>query len=215
MSERSLTVPGPGRADLAAFLTRLLRTDESAVLRVRRRSPGEGGPERIEAWGATGFGVLATRVLPGTVAPDSLVCSAIAALNSLQSDHYGPDVDAGYSMDSAWRGALPPAAGFVHLDDVPAAELVGLAERGLETGRTEGGPLGIPPSLLDGIVVTVDGPDGDRAELPLRLAFALSAMGFAADADPVRVRVSATWIRLDARYGSLYYRRERGPKLLL
>jgi hypothetical protein len=214
VTERSLTVPGRARNDLAAFITHLVRTDESAVLRVRRRSVVDDGAGEIEVWGATGFGVLAMRVLPGAVTPDSLVCSAGLALDSLRADRFGPDVDAGYSMDSAWRGALPPVDGYRHLEDVPAVELIGLAERGVAVGRSEAGPLGLPPSLLDSAVVTVSGV-GEQVVLPLRLAFALSAMGFTADGDPVRVRASATWIRVDARYGSLYQRREAGPRLLV
>lgn len=218
MSDRRLTVAGAGpRANLAAFVTRLLRTDDSAVIRVRCRDD-----ERVEVWGRTGFGVLAVRVLTGSVAPESLVCSAATVLDSLREDpagerqHAGGYVDVGFALDSAWRGALPPATGFAHVDDVPAQALRTVAARGVEVGRESGGPAGPPASLLDSEVVAVS---ADRVTVPilLRTAFALEAMGFAADGadEPVRVSASATWVRVDARFGSLYQRRESGPGLLV
>ncbi|NMD55580.1 MULTISPECIES: hypothetical protein [Tsukamurella] len=214
MSDRRLTVAGAGpRANLAAFVTRLLRTDDSAVIRVRRR-----GEEHLEVWGRTGFGVLAVRVLSGAVAPESLVCSAATVLDSLRlapSDE-GGYVDVGFALDSAWRGALPPVTGFAHLDDVPAQALRAVAARGVEVGREAGGPAGPPPSLLDSEVVSVRS-GGTTVPISLRTAFALEAMGFAADGadEPVRVSASATWVRVDARFGSLYQRREAGPGLLV
>ncbi|MDF0529665.1 hypothetical protein P0W64_04080 [Tsukamurella sp. 8F] len=218
MSERFLRVPDAARADLVAFVSRLLRTDESAVLRVRRRdpvaTPESPGQPVIEVWGATGFGILAVRVIPGAVSPDSMVASAALVRDSLQSGDV--DVDTGYSMDSAWRGALPPPDGFDLLDSVPAKVLHELAEHGAEVGRETGGPAGPPPSLLDSHVLEVEGA-GRTVGIALRTTFALRAMGFAGDGpdEPVRVRASATWVRLDARYGSLYQRAEAGPRLLV
>ncbi|KXP00542.1 hypothetical protein [Tsukamurella pseudospumae] len=218
MSDRRLTVPGARpRANLAAFVTRLLRTDDSAVVRVRRRDD-----DHVEVWGRTGFGVLVVRVLTGTVAPESLVCSATTVLDSLREDpagdrqHAGGYVDVGFALDSAWRGALPPATGFVTVDEVPARALRDVAARGVEVGREAGGPAGPPASLLDSEVVSVSSGE-TTVPIALRTAFALEAMGFAADGadEPVRVSASATWVRVDARYGSLYQRRESGPGLLV
>lgn len=214
MSDRRLTAAGAGpRSNLAAFVTRLLRTDDSAVIRVRRRDE-----EHVEVWGRTGFGVLAVRVLTGAVVPESLVCSAATVLDSLRlapSDE-GGYVDTGFALDSAWRGALPPATGFAHVDDVPAQALRAVAARGVEVGRESGGPAGPPASLLDSEVVGVSS-GGTTVPISLRTAFALEAMGFAADGpdEPVRVSASTTWVRVDARFGSLYQRREAGPGLLV
>ncbi len=221
MSERHLRIPPAARSDLSAFLGRLLRTDESAVVRVRRR-----GTDAVEVWAATGFGVLAVRVLPGAVAPDSLVASApvLAAslragdgLTSRRSARPDDELDTGYAMDSAWRGALPPSSGFVSIDSVPSSVLRDLAERGAAIGRETGGPAGPPPSLLDSHVLRVDDGHGIGVDVALRTTFALQAMGFAGDGpdEPVRVRATATWVRLDARYGSLYQRAVAGPKLFV
>ncbi|MFC7756324.1 hypothetical protein [Tsukamurella soli] len=120
-------------------------------------------------------------------------------------------------MDSAWRGALPPADGFLLVDTVPAAVLRGIAERGAEMGREVSGPAGPPPSLLASHVLHVDDGAGLSVDIELRTAFALEAMGFAGDGadEPVRVRATATWLRLDARFGSLYQRAVTGPRLLV
>ena len=65
-----------------------------------------------------------------------------------------------------------------------------------------------------------------RAAITMRSLFALTGMGFIRDrdgravtetspvddidaAEPVRIRLSAAWIRIDARYGSVYQRRHR------
>lgn len=214
MSDRRLTVAGAGpRANLAAFVTRLLRTDDSAVIRVRRRDD-----EHVEVWGRTGFEILAVRVLIGSVAPETLVCSAATVLDSLRADPADASgyVDTGFALDSAWRGALPPATGFAHVDDVPAQALRSVAARGVEVGRESGGPAGPPASLLDSEVVSVSAGE-TTVPITLRTAFALEAMGFAADGpeEPVRISASATWVRVDARFGSLLQRREAGPGLLV
>ena len=62
----------------------------------------------------------------------------------------------------------------------------------------------------------MSGPGG-TVSIALRTAFSLEAMGFAGDGadEPVRVSASTTWVRVDARYGSLYQRRESGPGLLV
>jgi hypothetical protein len=90
--------------------------------------------------------------------------------------------------------------------------------------------------LLDQEVVRVTGPptsDGPIAVgVPMRCVFALTAMGFLpqsptagraddVNVDPstvaadeiVRVRVLPAWLRIDARFGSVY--RRRGDPLLL
>ncbi|MGZ4543576.1 MAG: hypothetical protein ACXVXI_10750, partial [Mycobacteriaceae bacterium] len=80
---------------------------------------------------------------------------------------------------------------------------------GVALAREHGGPNGGPPnSLLDQEVISVCGAD-DEVGVPLRCIFALSGMGFAGEGDdePVRVRVTRGWLRLDARYGSVLRRR--------
>lgn len=203
----TLRVPDEeGRADLSAFVARVLRLDEAAVIRLRARADGN-----VVAWAATQFDVLACRAANGELTPGDTTVGADALARGLSSA--GPDglVETGFPMDSAWRGALPPENGFVHLDDVPARTLVDLAERGGELAREHGSAHGPPASLLDQSVVSVGSGEGSSVDVPMRCVFAVAAMGFiptaAPETEPVRVRATASWLRLDARFGSVYRRR--------
>jgi hypothetical protein len=203
------------RDDLAIFVDRALRLDEAAVIRLRERSQ-----DHIVAWVATGFDVLASRVVAGRARPADLSAGADALAHGLSAAGADGFVDTGFPMDSAWRGGLPPDSGFVHLDDVPARVVLELAARGAELAKEHSGAHGPPASLLDQEVVAVSSAD-DSVGIPMRCVFALTAMGFlpqsgdavAAD-EIVRVRVLPTWLRIDARFGSVY-RRRGDPALVL
>ncbi len=215
-TERGLWIADAAqRLDLSAFVERALRLDDAAVVRLRERRGGLVG-----AWVATGFDVLASRVVAGHVRPGDLSAGADALAAGLAATTPAGEIDPGFPMDSAWRGALPPESGFVHLDDVPAPVMVELAHRGGALARQHAGAHGPPASLLDQDVIAVSSPDGDVG-VPMRCVFALTAMGFlpragddAATDEVVRVRVLPTWLRLDARFGSVY-RRRGGPALVV
>ena len=55
------------REDLATFVERAVRLDDAAVIRLRERSGG-----LVVAWVATGFDVLASRVVAGRMRPADL-----------------------------------------------------------------------------------------------------------------------------------------------
>lgn len=209
MSERGIWLADAAQAqNLATFVERVLRLDEAAVVRLKARNE-----DVVVAWAATGFEVLAARVVNGRVSPSDLCAGADALSHELPgSGRIDPA-----AMDSAWRGALPPDDGFSHLDDVPAAAVLELFPARRRTGpraqRSAGKP---PPSLLDQDVLTVSAGNIEVG-IPMRCVFALTAMGFVPDPLPenevVRVRVHPTWLRIDARFGSVY-RRRGGPILL-
>jgi hypothetical protein len=198
------------RRDLAIFVDRALRLDPAAVVRLRTRADG-----LIGAWVVTGFDVLAGRVVGGTVEPADVTCAADQVSRALTAAGASGCIDPGYPMDSAWRALLPPETGFVHLDDVPAVVLADLARSGAELARDHAGPAGPPVSLLDQEVVRVSaGPD--EVGIPMRCVLALAAMGFAPESagEVVRVRIAPNWLRIDARFGSVF-RRRGDPALLL
>lgn len=209
----TLRIPDPAqRADLSVFAERAIRLDPAAVIRLRLRADGLLG-----AWVATGFDVLACRVVAGAVSPRDVTYGADQLHRGLAAG--GADVvDAGLPMDSAWRGALPPETGFVHVDDVPAAVLADLARQGAELAREHGSAHGPPASLLDSEVVEVSG-GGHRLAVPMRCVLAMSAMGFLPSADTgddvVRVRASGSWLRIDARFGSVFRRRAQNVELTI
>ncbi|MET8655081.1 MULTISPECIES: hypothetical protein [Nocardia] len=209
--QRVLHVSDPAeRENLATFLSRAIRLDVAAVVRLRRR-----GDTFVSAWVTTGFEALAVRTVSAELGVDDVTVGADLVLAGLGS---GSPIDLGYSMDSAWRGALPPSDGFAHIDDVPARTLVELAERGAQLAKEHGSSHGPPASLLDQTVLTVSA-DPVSVEVPMRVVFALTAMDFIphsgdrAEArrippsEIVRVRATNTWLRIDARYGSVARRR--------
>ena len=213
MNERSLSIGDPAeRENLATFLTKALRLDEAVVVRLRRRDR-----KRFGVWATTGFDTLASRVIEGELNPADTTVAADALLAAVGSPN-GELVDLGWSMDSAWRGALPPDDGYSHIDDVPARALVDLAQRGAELAQEHSSSQGPPVSLLDQEVVTVDG-EHDRVGISMRVVFALTAMGFVPDDIPatelVRVRAGRSWLRLDARFGSVSKRRGGDIPLLV
>ncbi|WP_372452839.1 hypothetical protein [Mycolicibacterium xanthum] len=210
------------RSDLSTFAERAHRMDDMAVVRLRERADG-----MTVAWVATGFDVLASRVVGGRVRPGDLCAAADGLLSGLATMGRDGYVDPGFSMDSAWRGALPPDTGFTHLDDVPARVMLDLARRGTVLAKEHAGAHGPPASLLDQEVIGVSA-GGDSVGIPMRCVFALTAMGFLSQAqdpdrfDPesvsadevVRVRAMPAWLRIDARFGSVY-RRRGDPALVL
>ncbi len=208
------------RIDAGSFLAHAVRVDPAAVVRVQPRAGG-----LLELWVSSGFDVLVTRVVPGE-SSGVLVVAADAVLAEIRERlETGGRIDPGFPLASAWRGSVPRAAGFAHLDDVPARTLVDLARRGVAAANDVAG--GAPTSLLDQPVLTVSDDDsggGDSAEVPLRAVFACTAMAFVRTAsggeigettplaeidrnEVVRVRASAAWLRLDARFGSVCARR--------
>ena len=208
------------REDLQTFAERALRLDDAAVIRLRERAGG-----LVVAWVSTGFDVLASRVVKGRLKPADLSAGAdalAAGLTAMDRDGY---VDPGFPMDSAWRSALPPETGFVHLDDVPARVVLDLAQRGVALAKEHSSSHGPPASLLDQEVVAVSS-GAESVGIPMRCVFALTAMGFlpqsAEQLDPgtvaadeiVRVRAMPSWLRIDARFGSVY-RRRGDPALVL
>ncbi len=213
-----LRVDPAGRGDLLAFAERALRMDETAVIRLRARTDG-----LLAAWVATGFDVLAVRAVPGSVSPVDLTCAADALGRGLRGAGADGHVDPGFPMDSAWRGALPPEVGFVHVDDVPVTVIDELARQGADLSREHGSAHGPPASLLDQEVLKVTSGHA-TVGVPMRCVLALTAMGFVGDrhsgnqdtgtaSDVVKVRSTPVWLRVDARYGSVY--RRIGDRVLL
>lgn len=197
------------RENLAAFVARAVRLDGMAAVRLRAR--GEAGPGVLEAWTATPFDVLATRSVHATVTPADVTVSGNELLAALTVAR-GELVDPGPPRDLLWRSELPAVGGWQPVEDLPAAVVAEVTERGLSVARDNVGPLGSPPaSLLDQPVLTVSNGEVDL-KVQLRCLFALSGMGFTGGEsqgsdDVVRVSATDSWLRMDARFGAVVRRR--------
>lgn len=215
-----LAIPDPAdRDDLGAFTARIVRLDQVALVRLRAERRGPYG--YVVAWAPTPFDALATRSVRGEIEPPDVTVSASALLTALAVDR-AHIVDAGPPLP-ANLGDLPPEDGWAPVDDVPAAALEALAERGLAMARENAGPLGPPAALLDQTVLTVEG-GGAAVKVPLRCLFALSGMGFlgaggpdtgGTQVDTVRVSATGSWLRLDARFGAVVRRRVTALPLIV
>jgi hypothetical protein len=198
------------RGDLGSFVGRVVRLDQTATVRL------VASGSTVTAWATTPFEVLAARSVHGELDAGDVTTPASVLLTALTVDR-SEEIDPG--PGGMWPGPLPPPDGWKPVDDVPAAELEGLTERGLAVARETAGPMGPPASLLDQTVLTVtDASGGTTAvKVPLRCLFALSGMGFLgagpAD-DTVRVSATGSWMRLDARFGAVVRRRLTALPLL-
>ncbi|MDT7741213.1 MAG: hypothetical protein QOE59_291 [Actinomycetota bacterium] len=216
-----LTVPDRAqREDLAEFVGRAVRLDGAVVVRLRARPGGDGDPDAVEAWAPTPFDALVSRTAPGEVSPGDVTVVGSDLLAGLAVAG-SASVEPGTPVDDRWRGPLPPLRPdrrWEVVGEVPAAELSGLAERGVAAARA-GDPSGRPTAaLLDQVVLTVtDDASGTEVRVPMRCVFALSGMGFVGAGEPdqaVRVSTDGGWLRLDARGGAVVRRRRAQLPLL-
>lgn len=205
-------VPDPAdRDDLRTLLRRILKLDEAAV--VRLTTTGDG---RMRVWSRTPFGALVVRVLGGECPGGDVVCGADHLLTELdvlpRGDREGL-IDPGMPLLSAWQGLLPPSDGFTLVEDVPAQVLLDLTASGRTVAQENAGPAGLPPSLLDQIALTVRSDTDSPVGIDMRTVFSLVMCGFvperagrAPEGEPVRVSERGAWLRIDARYGTVYRR---------
>lgn len=189
--------------------------EQAAVIRLHARPDG-----RLGLWTHTGFDVLATRSIIGASAPDDIVDAE--QLRGSGGCRAGTRVDPGFTFGSAWKGALPRGGGYTHVDDV--ADRWSNSRAAVPSSPAPGSAHGPATGLLDQGVLeggacrrTAAGDDHPAIGVRADRRFIRDADGrevtdtsdltrIAAD-EPVRVRASAAWIRIDARFGSVYQRR--------
>jgi hypothetical protein len=198
------------RADAGAFLSRLVRLDPNAVVRLR---PGSDG--RVLIWARLPFDPLVVRGLAAAVERDVTV----RAGELLTAVGAGRELPA--PRDADWRWPLPPPAA-VDVETVPADEVLRIAAAAADTARAAlssgvgGRAVGsrrVRDALLDHvpIVVEADGADGQktggqRVEVPQRLVQAVVRMGFVTPGSRVIVRRAAAWVGLAGEHGAAWHR---------
>ncbi len=222
----ALCLAGRGQAaDLAAYLTRLLRWDRAAV--VRAQAAGQA----LAVFGRAPFGagVLAVRMweLAGPAELDATV-SAGQLLDAIDEDAERVVVPAEVTGPS-WAGLLPPRAGWrrlAELDETPLREAAAAVVAEFRQ-RTEA----LPPERrtrveLDALAEEIWSRRLDGTPLPLRAVHAAHALGFlrpvpalvperpgAASGEGPVLFSAGRWLRLRTGHGSVAIRRENGPGL--
>jgi hypothetical protein len=200
-----------GRADAGAFLSRLVRLDPNALVRLRA-----AGSDGLALWAHLPWEVLVTRLVEASGAPPADLTVSAAALSR---DIDRPDVPDRRDVEWHWR--LPPSAGRV-VERIPPDEIRRVAAAAARTLRDAGragvggrsvGERALRDALLDHVPIVVEA-GGSRVEVPQRLVQAVLRMGFlgagtdpAAD-QPVAVRVAAGWVGLAAAYGTAWRQTE-------
>lgn len=187
---------------IKALLQRCVRIEPQSLVRVHSATDGT-----VDIFVQTPFGTLASRRAPGSVDRSGAVLKAGDLLASIDGDELAASFA---THDASWAGALPPATGFVLVDEVPAAVALDLATKGQALARQFSGPMGPPASLLDQTVLTVEGNAG-TANITMREIFTCTSLGFipslgAQGNFPRHLRVSTCgrWVRIDAPFGSVY-----------
>ncbi|MGW1994143.1 hypothetical protein [Embleya sp. NPDC001921] len=200
-------------ADLGGYLSRLLRYDRRAVVRVRAEGSvlgTFGHPPFGEA--ASGVITLRASELAGPASVDATV-SAGQLLDAITDDasvSLPPSV-----TGPGWAGLLPPRTGWERVAELAVLDLAREVAAGVAEfrARTESGP---PRAELDRIAADIwTRPMTGR--LPLRAAHAAQSFGFLGPPDPegrAAVLACGAWLRLEARYGSVSVRREGAPGIL-
>ncbi|WP_293950885.1 hypothetical protein [uncultured Corynebacterium sp.] len=191
-----------GAQNLQVLVARAVGIESTASARFRQLTP-----DMVDVFVTTPFGVTAARRIKGVAGRDGATVGASDLLNALTegSSEIGP------ARDANWPGSLPPASGFILVDDIPVRVVRQLADQGQALARQFSGPMGPPTSLMDQEVISLEG-NGKTAQIQMRTIFTCTSLGlipgYAAPEDVprhLRVSVNGRWTRVDAPYGSVYH----------
>jgi len=215
-------------ADIAAFLTRLLRWDKAAVVRIQAAgdvlavfgNPPFGGVLAIRTAELAAPGELDATVSAGRLLDSVDSVTEVAGMLTVPASVTGP----------AWAGLLPPRGGWKQVGGLPSARdvrAVAIAAVAEFRTRTERLPAeGRTRAALDALADTIWSRHLGTSGLPLRAVHAAHALGFLR---PVRIPVpaprgqeqvpeeplvllaSGPWFRLRTPYGSVAVRRVSAP----
>ncbi|MDJ0340071.1 hypothetical protein QMK19_06260 [Streptomyces sp. H10-C2] len=211
-----LLLAGTGEAaGLAAFLSRLIRWDKAAVVRLR----SERGV--LAVFGQPPFGgVLAVRTaalreildLDATVSAGQLLEGIEKASAEGGIEDGGLVVVPPPVTGPPWAGLLPPRGGWQRIADLAPRDVRAAAEQVVSEFRTRTEVL-VPErrtrAELDALAEEVwSRPFGDTV-LPVRAVHAAQALGFLRGGgdEPFALLSAGAWLRLRTPYGSVAVRR--------
>jgi hypothetical protein len=201
---------------LAAFLTRQLRWDKAAV--VRLRATGDGvlaaftRPARFEV-----LAVRPTR-LAGPASAAELDSTVVAGALLDAIDESGALAVPPPVTGAPWTGVLPPRGEWRRLTEPPAEEVRDAAAAIVGEFRERSERL-VPAertrAALDALAEDVWSRSYPGSPLPLRAVHAAHALGFLRQPGPAAVLAAGPWLRLRTDHGSIVVRRTGRPALSL
>ena len=218
----ALPLAGPDEAaDLGGYLTRLLRFDKAAAVRLVVSGSAAG------VYGNPPFDVLTLRTVAlATAKPEAGGAGESGPAVSLDITVSAGDLLHAIADDgslalprplagaTAWTGFLPPRAGWQTVGELPVAEVDTAALAGIAEFKARA--EAIPDqertrAAVDRIAAEV----WDRPltfGLPVRAAHAARAMAFLGPVSSasVAVRSAGRWLRLDAPFGTVVLRTGSG-----
>jgi hypothetical protein len=171
--------PPEAWAELTPLVRRAAALDQDTMVRLT----GSGGV--LTVWVALPFDVLASRTVPAPAgsADVDLAAAAGQTLSWLDGVRAEPPV----RLDLHWRGTLPPRQGWRRLDVVPDSAIRDVVRAGAREIKSLGGTA----------------PRAE-AKITLRVAAALTRMGFLPRESQAGVDIVGRWIRLAGGYGAVY-----------
>jgi hypothetical protein len=195
-------------ADLGAFLTRLLRFDKSAAVRLQTANLGLALFARLPLGESGPLAVRTARLAPETGAAGAagasvdVTLAAGALLDALSPTPVLelPPVITG----PAWAGLLPPRRGWEHLRDLSAEPLRAAVSAAVTEFRRASAD---PDALAESIWSRQVDPSG----LTLRAVHAAHLAGLLHQAESLALYRHPAWLRLSAPRGYVIIRRAPAP----
>ncbi|MFF9085511.1 hypothetical protein ACF1BE_03620 [Streptomyces sp. NPDC014991] len=201
-------------ADLAAFLSRLLRYDRGAAVRLQAAGTA------LAVFGRPpSFEVLAVRAVrlakPYEHGLDAALDVTVSAGEFLESvdERAATAAVPGAVTGPPWAGVLPPRSGWRPEPGLPAPDVlratVAAAVAEFRSRTEELGPQGRTRAELDRIGRDIWSRWIDGTRLPVRAVHAAQSLGFlrpGTEPGDTGVYSSGTWLRLRTPYGSVAVR---------
>ena len=196
-------------ADLGAFLTRLLRFDKAAAVRLQtanqglavfaRLPLGESGPLTVRT------ARLAAEPAEEPTAGEAAVDVTLAAGALLDAVDATPVLKLPPMITGpAWAGLLPPRRGWEHLRDLPAEPLRAAVSAAVTEFRRESADQ-------DALAESIWSRQVDPSGLTLRAVHAAHLVGLLHQSDHLALYRHPAWLRLAAPRGYVITRRAPAP----
>lgn len=225
----TLSLAGRGEAaDLVAFLTRLLRYDRAAVVRLQTYPASDRErPAALVVFGRVPLGgddVVAIRTArlaapgPAGTGPAEPVDVTVAAgplLEGVDEERARLPLPAAVAGTS-WARDLPPRTGWYPSGEPQAGAVAAAVAQAVAEFRARSESLASKrrPTrvLLNALADEIWSRPLDAAPpLPLRAAHAAHVLGFLRPDAPLGVHTAGAWMRLSAPHGSVAVRRADAP----
>ncbi|MDH6135862.1 hypothetical protein P3T37_005279 [Kitasatospora sp. MAA4] len=222
-STATLALADPAEAaDLGGFLTRLLRFDRAAAVRLQAvQSPetAEQGAGVLAVFGrlplgTTGVIAVRTARLAALAQAADLTVSAGQLLEGVDEDGGTVAVPAPVT-GPAWAGLLPPRTGWKPLGAAATDQVFPQLMSGVREFKERS--AAVPEhhrsrAVLDELADEIWSRPLDAVpELPLRAAHAAYVIGFLHPGTPLSAHRAGSWLRLNAPHGSVAVRAAAAP----